>query len=88
MSSHSDVVRLKSAILCVNCEVISNSNARCEICGSSAVLTLSRVLGGSITEQTSWKQSEVQEANSLLDELYLSVDPSFSCSRGQTLWTI
>ena len=88
MSSHRDVVTLKNAILCVNCEVISNSNGRCEICGSSAVLTLSRVLGGSITEQTSGKEAELSEENSLLDELYLSVDTSFFCSRGQTLWTI
>jgi len=42
-------VPLPEAVLCADCEVISNSAGdRCEICGSRSLLSLGRVLGGSI----------------------------------------
>ena len=42
-------VPLLEAVLCADCEVISNSaGERCEICGSHSLLSLGRVLGGSI----------------------------------------
>jgi hypothetical protein len=43
---------LLEAVLCANCEIISNSAGdRCEICGSPSLLSLGRVLGGSIEGQ-------------------------------------
>ncbi len=40
---------LRSTVLCVQCELISyNNGSNCLSCGSSAILTLSRVLGGPI----------------------------------------
>src|ERR1700694_390483 len=43
---------LQSAIFCVQCEVLSENNTpRCLACGSGAVLSLSRVLGGSLRGQ-------------------------------------
>ena len=43
---------LQSAILCVQCELLSENNTpQCLGCGSGAVLTLSRVLGGSLRGQ-------------------------------------
>jgi hypothetical protein len=40
---------LPEAVLCADCEIISNSaGERCEICGSPSLLSLGRVLGGSI----------------------------------------
>src|ERR1700726_509039 len=43
---------LQSAILCVQCELLSENNTpRCLGCGSGAVLSLSRVLGGSLRGQ-------------------------------------
>lgn len=87
MLGHSGTVRLKSAILCVNCEVISNSNTRCDVCGSLALLNLSRVLGNPISRQTSWEQVEVPEATGLLDKLFLSLRTVFSCVGGQPSWT-
>src|SRR6202163_3545875 len=43
---------LQSAIFCVQCEVLSENNTpRCLSCGSGAVLSLSRVLGGSLRGQ-------------------------------------
>ncbi len=42
-------VPLLEAVLCADCEIISNSaGERCEICGSHSLLSLGRVLGGSI----------------------------------------
>jgi len=45
-------VSLQSAVFCVQCELLSNNNtSRCLACGSLAVLSLSRVLGGSLRGQ-------------------------------------
>jgi putative methionine-R-sulfoxide reductase with GAF domain len=45
-------VSLQSAVFCVQCEMLSNNNTpRCLACGSLAVLSLSRVLGGSLHGQ-------------------------------------
>jgi len=42
-------VPLMEAVLCADCEVISNSGGdTCEICGSRSLLSLGRVLGGCI----------------------------------------
>jgi hypothetical protein len=42
-------VPLLEAVLCADCEIISNSaGEKCEICGSRSLLSLGRVLGGSI----------------------------------------
>ena len=42
-------VPLVEAVLCADCEIISNSaGEECEICGSRSLLSLGRVLGGSI----------------------------------------
>jgi hypothetical protein len=40
---------LLEAVLCADCEIISNSaGERCEICGSPSLLSLGRVLGGRV----------------------------------------
>ena len=40
-----NAVRLQQAVLCVDCDVISDSpNSRCLVCGSRSLLTLARVL--------------------------------------------
>jgi hypothetical protein len=45
-------VSLQSAVFCVQCELLSENNTpRCLACGSGAVLSLSRVLGGSLRGQ-------------------------------------
>jgi hypothetical protein len=42
-------VHLVNAVLCADCEVISDSAGdTCEVCGSRSLLSLGRVLGGSI----------------------------------------
>ena len=42
-------VPLLEAVLCADCEIISNSGGEsCEICGSRSLLSLGRVLGGCV----------------------------------------
>src|SRR5580704_3602172 len=51
-ASDVNFVSLQSAIFCVQCELLSENNTpRCLACGSGAVLSLSRVLGGSLRGQ-------------------------------------
>lgn len=43
-------VRLESALLCANCELIvgETRNGKCPVCGSGALMSLSRLLGGAL----------------------------------------
>lgn len=48
---HANLVRLKKAVLCANCEVISEDlNGHCAACGSEALLRLSELLGSAESE--------------------------------------
>jgi hypothetical protein len=43
-----NLVPLQNAVLCANCEVVSDSrNGHCIVCGSPSLMNLSRVLSGS-----------------------------------------
>jgi hypothetical protein len=43
---NTNLVRLQKAVLCANCDVISEGlNGHCAGCGSQSLLSLSRVLG-------------------------------------------
>jgi hypothetical protein len=51
---NTNLVRLQKAVLCANCEVISEGlNGHCAACGSQSLLRLSRVLGGTIDSKLS-----------------------------------
>jgi len=51
-ASDVNFLSLPTAVFCVQCELISaNNTPRCLACGSNAVLSLSRVLGGSLRDQ-------------------------------------
>jgi hypothetical protein len=46
---NTNLVRLQKAVLCANCELISEGpNGHCAGCGSQSLLPLSRILGGTI----------------------------------------
>ena len=46
---NANIVSLQKAMLCANCEAISDGcNGHCVACGSQALLNLSRLLGGAI----------------------------------------
>jgi hypothetical protein len=43
------IVPLQNAVFCVNCETVSNSpHDVCEVCGSRSLVSLFRVLGGTL----------------------------------------
>jgi len=46
---NTNLVRLEKALLCANCEIISEGlNGHCASCGSESLLSLSGVLGATI----------------------------------------
>src|SRR5208282_5519829 len=69
-------VSLQSAVFCVQCELLSENNTpRCLACGSGAVLSLSRVLGGSLRGQTAHLIADA-ELDRLVRSLLYSVPNS------------
>ena len=47
-----NTISLLNAVLCADCEVISDSDGEvCAVCGSRSLLSLGRVLGGSIGDE-------------------------------------
>lgn len=47
-----NTIDLMNAVLCADCEVISDSAGEgCAVCGSRSLLSLGRVLGGSIGDE-------------------------------------
>jgi putative methionine-R-sulfoxide reductase with GAF domain len=70
-------VPLQSATFCVQCELIStNSHSYCLACGSQSLLSLSRVLGGSLRQQQTAHLITDSELDSLVRDLLRTVpDP-------------
>jgi putative methionine-R-sulfoxide reductase with GAF domain len=70
-------VPLQSATFCVQCELISTSNRpHCLACGSPSLLSLSRVLGGSLAQQQTAHLITDSELNRLVRDLLRTVpDP-------------
>ena len=65
---------LQSAVFCVQCELLSENNTtRCLACGSRAVLSLSRLLGGSLRGQQTAHLIEDAELDRLVRSLLYSV---------------
>lgn len=63
-------VELQTAVFCVACELISKNNTPyCMACGSQAVLSLSRVLGGSLRGQQTAHLIADAELDRLVREL-------------------
>src|ERR1700732_3433763 len=74
---------LQSAIFCVQCELLSaNNTPQCLACGSQAVLSLSRVLGGSLRGQQTAHLINDVELDRLVREL-ISTVPALSPSYGE-----
>lgn len=77
--SLSDVsfVRLQTAVMCVQCELISeNPTPCCLACGSKAVLSLPRVLGGTLAHQPNARLIKDAELNQLVRDLLSTVPPA------------
>src|SRR5437899_3642440 len=68
---------LQTAIFCVQCELLSANNTPCCLaCGSKAVLSLSRLFGGSLRAQPAARLIEDDELNRLVRELYRTLPPT------------
>jgi GAF domain-containing protein len=67
-------VSLQTAVFCAECELISENNTtRCFCCGSQAVLSLARLLGGSLREQQLAHVIEDAELDRLVRDLLRTV---------------
>ncbi len=65
---------LQTAVFCIGCELISqNNSATCLACGSQALLSLSRVLGGSLRNQQTAHMIADSELDRLVRELIRTV---------------
>ena len=70
-------VPLLEAVLCADCEIISNSGGEtCEVCGSRSLLSLGRILGGCIGRDRAVLVDVDAEANQLRNSFTLLVNPS------------
>jgi GAF domain-containing protein len=82
--THQDIsfIELQTAVFCVECELISRNNTPyCFACGSQAVLSLSRVLGGSLRNQQTAHLIADAELDRLVRELLHTVPASVSEER-------
>jgi len=74
---HIHFLSLQTSVFCVECEVISENNTPyCFACGSRAVLSLSRVLGGSLRGQQTAHLIADAELDRLVRELLRTVPAS------------
>jgi putative methionine-R-sulfoxide reductase with GAF domain len=70
-------ITLPTAVFCVECELISKNNTpHCMACGSRALLSLSRVLGGSLRGQQTAHLIADAELDRLVRELLRTVPAS------------
>ena len=75
-------IELQTAVFCVECELISKNNTPCCLaCGSRAVMSLSRVLGGSLRGQQTAHLIADAELDRLVRELLRTVPTSSSDTR-------
>jgi GAF domain-containing protein len=66
---------LRDTVICTECELISyNHSSRCLACGSLAVLSLSRVLGGSLRGQQTARRVRNEEIHSVVGEVLRGTD--------------
>src|SRR5580658_9291560 len=73
---------LQTAVFCVECELISKNNTpHCLACGSRAVMSLSRVLGGSLRGEQTAHLIEDAELDRLVRELLRTVPASANENR-------
>src|SRR5580658_3287206 len=71
-------VPLQSATFCIQCELIStNSRPYCLACGNTSLLSLSRVLGGSLRNQQTAHLITDTELDSLVRDLLRTVPDPF-----------
>ncbi len=74
---NANFVGLQTAVFCVACELISENNtSHCLACGSQAMISLSRVLGGSLRHQQTAHLIADAELDRLVHDLLRTVPSS------------
>ena len=74
-----NTIQLMNAVLCADCEVISDSASEvCAVCGSRSLLSLGRVLGGSIGDERAVLVPAEQSALRDMFTLLVNRDASMS----------
>ncbi len=67
-------VRLQAAVFCAECEVISQNNTTdCLACGSKALLSLARLMGGSLLHQSTANLIQDAALDRVVRELLRSI---------------
>src|SRR5438445_8177805 len=75
-ASDVNFLSLQCAVFCAECELISENNTgRCLACGSQALLSLSRVMGGSLRDQQTAHLIADAELDRLVRELLRTIPP-------------
>ena len=79
---------LQSAVFCAECELLSENNTPyCLACGSKAMLSLSRVLGGSLRGQETAHVIADVELDRLVRDLLRTVpEPAHSPEKRPAAW--
>ncbi len=87
---------LRDTVFCTECELISyNNSSRCLACGSLAVLSLARVLGGSLRGQETARVVTREEIHAVVGEVLRdtasfmephAMVPPAGCGEPQTVW--
>ncbi len=56
-------ISVQTAVLCIDCEVVSTSaNDKCPVCSGRSLFSLSRMLGGTLSDDKSGSRGERGEA--------------------------
>jgi hypothetical protein len=70
---NANLVSLRKAVLCANCDMISDgANGHCVACGSEALLSLSRLLGSAIESDAALPLGLAEEFAASTKSQYLS----------------
>ncbi len=65
-------VPLQSAVLCVDCECVTEGRSdECLVCGSHSLLSIARIVGGTLSREDA---SGNNEQNAMLYDLEITVD--------------
>jgi GAF domain-containing protein len=62
---------LQTTVFCVQCELLSyNNSSKCLACGSSAIMSLSRVLGGSLRQEEQARLIGDEVINRVVEDIF------------------
>ena len=79
-------LQLQNTVFCVSCELISyNNTSKCLACSSTALLSLSRVLGGAIREQERARLIDDAVINRVVEKILEKNVPEEFVSESSTL---